>query len=325
MRDKLERHQVWIYLLAILSGILTGWSWPEVSAVFELALWPMLGVLLYATFTQVPLVHLAGAFQDVRFLGVLVLGNFVLMPAVVWALLFLVPDNSALKLGVLLVLLVPCTDWFISFTHLGHGNGARAIAATPILLVLQIVMLPVYIWLFLGEQLVVTGIRDHLLPAFFGLILVPLLLAWVTEKAADTRPVLQRYLNGLGWLPVPVLAVVIYLIAASQVNLVIETGRMLWSVSIVFVLYLFAAAAVGKLLSEVFHIGGAPGRTLVFSFGTRNSFVVLPLAIALPEAWAAAVVVVVFQSLIELFGMVAYLKWVPRLIKDTPTSEATVP
>lgn len=123
----------------------------------------------------------------------------------------------------------------------------------------------------------------------------------------------------------PVLAVVIYLIAASQVNLVIETGRMLWSVSIVFVLYLFAAAAVGKLLSEVFHIGGAPGRTLVFSFGTRNSFVVLPLAIALPEAWAAAVVVVVFQSLIELFGMVAYLKWVPRLIKDTPTSEATVP
>jgi len=65
------------------------------------------------------------------------------MPAVVWALLFLVPDDNALKLGVLLMLLVPCTDWFISFTHLGHGNGARAIAATPILLVFQIVMLPV--------------------------------------------------------------------------------------------------------------------------------------------------------------------------------------
>jgi ACR3 family arsenite efflux pump ArsB len=56
---------------------------------------------------------------------------------------------------------------------------------------------------------------------------------------------------------------------------------------------------------------------LIFSFGTRNSFVVLPLAIALPEVWVAAVVVIVFQSLVELFGMVAYLKWVPRLIKDT--------
>lgn len=63
MRDKLERHQVWIYLLAILSGILTGWSWAEVSALFEVALWLVFGVLLWATFTQVPLVHLAGAFQ----------------------------------------------------------------------------------------------------------------------------------------------------------------------------------------------------------------------------------------------------------------------
>lgn len=117
---------------------------------------------------------------------------------------------------------------------------------------------------------------------------MPLLPAWVTEKAALTRPVLQRYINGLGWLRVPVLAFVIYLIAASQVNLIIETGRMLWSVSIVFVLYLLAAASVGKLLSEVFRVRGPPGRTLVFSFGTRNSFVVLPLAIALPEVWAVS-------------------------------------
>jgi hypothetical protein len=34
-------------------------------------------------------------------------------------------------------------------------------------------------------------------------------------------------------------------------------------------------------------------------------------------AWRAAVVVIVFQSLVELFGMVAYLRWLPRLIRDT--------
>lgn len=46
----------------------------------------------------------------------------------------------------------------------------------------------------------------------------------------------------------------------------------------------------------------------------------LPLALSLPETWRAAVVVIVFQPLVGLFGMVAYLRWVPRyLIKDAPT------
>ncbi|MAL94388.1 MAG: bile acid:sodium symporter, partial [Haliea sp.] len=49
----------------------------------------------------------------------------------------------------------------------------------------------------------------------------------------------------------------------------------------------------------------------------RNSFVMLPLALSLPEPWRAAIVVIVFQSLVELFGMVAYLRWLPRLIKNT--------
>jgi arsenite transporter len=55
-----------------------------------------------------------------------------------------------------------------------------------------------------------------------------------------------------------------------------------------------------------------PARTLVFSLGTRNSFVVLPFALALPGSWDIAVVVIVLQSVIELWGMVAYLWVVPR-------------
>jgi len=82
------------------------------------------------------------------------------------------------------------------------------------------------------------------------------------------------------------------------------------------VLYLMVAAALGKLLSQVFRLPAATGRTLTFSLGTRNSFVMLPLALSLPEAWSAAVVVIVLQSLVELLGMVAFLRWVPtRLIK----------
>ncbi|GGY72280.1 arsenic resistance protein [Marinobacter zhanjiangensis] len=320
MRDALEKYQVWLYLTAILAGMAVGWAWPVVTTSFETLLWPVLGVLLYATFTQVPLTHLGTAFRDGRFNLALVLGNFIIMPGIVWLLLLMAPPDPAIRLGILLVLLVPCTDWFISFTHLGGGDSARAIAASPILLMLQIVMLPLYLWLFLGEDMVSANLTGHLLPVFFGLILTPLLLAWLTEKAVDKKPAFTGFVQALGWLPVPVLTLVVFLIAASQISLVLETGRMLPLLLLIFSAYLVAAALVGRLLSMAFHLPGARGRTLAFSFGTRNSFVVLPFAIALPDLWATAVVVIVFQSLVELFGMTAYLKWLPALFGTKESS-----
>ncbi len=316
MREQLERYQVWLYLLAILAGMTIGWMSSEQTRHWEALLWPALGVLLYTTFTQVPLIHLRSAFRDRRFLAALLTGNFILIPVVVGLLLWLLPDDPAIRLGVLLVLLVPCTDWFISFTHLGGGDGARAIAAAPILLLVQLILLPIYIWLFMGNIAIELAVGSHLLPAFFGLIVTPLILAWLTERLTEKHQRAQTLVDWLGCLPVPLLALVVFLIAGSQVSLVIDNGALLWSALVVFVLYLVAAATIGKGLSELFGFTPTIGRTLTFSFGTRNSFVMLPLALSLPEPWRAAIVVIVFQSLVELFGMVAYLRWLPRLIRN---------
>lgn len=83
----------------------------------------------------------------------------------------------------------------------------------------------------------------------------------------------------------------------------------------IFVAYLVLAAAVGACMARLLRLGPRAARTLVFSAGTRNSFVVLPFALALPSGWEE-VAVVVLQSLVELLGMLVYLRWVPRLIPD---------
>ncbi|MGC3875018.1 arsenic resistance protein [Halomonas sp. GXIMD04776] len=316
MRATLEQHQVWIYLTAILVGLAIGWGSPDTTQRWEIWLWPLLGVLLYTTFTQVPLLHLTRAFRDRRFMMALMVGNFLLVPLAVAALSLLLPEQPAIRLGVLLVLLVPCTDWFISFAHLGRGDSARAIAAAPLLLLVQLVMLPLYVWWLIGDLAIELTAGSHLLAAFSGLIVTPLILAWLTERVAERHIVIEEVVDELGWLPIPLLALVVFLIAGSQVSLVVDNGMLLWRVVAVFVLYLVVAAALGKLLSQAFRLPAATGRTLTFSLGTRNSFVMLPLALSLPEAWSAAVVVIVLQSLVELFGMVAFLRWVPtRLIK----------
>lgn len=79
-----------------------------------------------------------------------------------------------------------------------------------------------------------------------------------------------------------------------------------------FVLYLVLAAAIGLVTARLFRLPPAAARTLFFSVGTRNSFVVLPLVLALPPGWESAVTVVVLQPLAQLLGMLAYLRWLPR-------------
>lgn len=322
-RQQLERHQVWGYLAAILAGLGVGSAAPEQGPLFEGMLWPALGLLLYATFTQVPLTRLPAAFRDRRFIAAVMTGNFVALPLLVWALLALLPPDPAVRLGVLLVLLVPCTDWFITFTHLGGGDTGRAIAITPVNLGAQLVLLPLYLWLFMGPAFTAVVEADTVARAVLLLIVLPLLMAWLTERWAERRGNGAALVERLAWLPVPLLALVVFLIAAAQVQTVQGSLAVLGQVLLVFILFLLAAAAIGVWLGRWFGLAPAPRRALVFSLGSRNSFVVLPVALALPASWDLAVVVIVFQSLVELFGMVAYLWVVPRYL--VPNSPLGVP
>lgn len=313
----LEQHQVWIYLGAVCIGLLFGTFFANQAAALEWLLWPTLGLLLFATFTQVPLIHLAAAFRDRQFISAVLAGNFIAIPLVVWGLLAFVPVDPAIKLGVLLVLLVPCTDWYITFTHLSGGDTGRAIAITPINLLVQIALLPVYLWLFIGRSFTEIFVAGTILTVFVTLILFPLLAAALLErwvaKQSDRSVVLDR----IGWCPVPLLGLVVFLIAASQVQSVFNALPVFGQVSGVFIAFLVAAVIIGIILTKIFRLQPRAGRALVFSLGTRNSFVVLPLALALSAEWQMATVVIVLQSLIELFGMLIYLQIMPWIIPNT--------
>lgn len=318
-RETLEKYQVFLYLIAIIVGLTLGIQSPEQTGNLEQALWPLLGVLLYATFTQIPLSQLGDAFTDTRFMLAAVIGNFVVLPVIVWGLMLFAPNVPAVKLGILLVLLVPCTDWFITFTHLGGGDTKRAIAFTPVSLLLQLFLLPVYIWLFLGAEIATGLVQQELLLAFFGLIALPLIAAFITQKWAEQRTGRQPLVNALGWFPVPLLAMVVFSIAAAQVNVVMDSLPLLSSVLMIFCAFLLIAGLLSVLLANAFSLPTSQGRVLAFSLGSRNSFVILPLALSLPSSLELTVVVIVFQSLIELFGMAIYLWWVPNKLHRTNT------
>lgn len=317
-----ERYQVFAYLGAIACGVLLANQAPGLVALLEVLVWPALALLLYTTFTQISLQALPAVMREHRFFLALVILNFLLLPALIWLLSRWLITEPVLLLGVFLVLLVPCTDWFVAFTHLGRGDARLAVAATPLLLLVQLIALPLYLWLFLGSEWVEQVDISGLAAAFAGLVLMPLLLALGTQRLAAARPFLKDVLVALDRLPIPLLALVLFLVAGSQTTRFTELPAGLGTVGVVFVLYLLFSALLATFLARVMHLGVTQARTLVFSAGTRNSFVVLPLALALPEQWQAAVTVVVLQSLIELLGMVFYIRLVPSWLIPGPAPES---
>ncbi|MGW5361904.1 hypothetical protein [Actinopolymorpha pittospori] len=120
---------------------------------------------------------------------------------------------------------------------------------------------------------------------------------------------------------VPLMAATLLTVVASQLP---KLGDSLTDVAAVipfYVLFLVVMAFLGKAIARLFRLDAAAWRAIVFTGATRNSLVVLPLALALPDALAVAAVVVVTQTLVEVLGMIAYVRLVPRLLPADQRAE----
>ncbi|MGY4858843.1 bile acid:sodium symporter [Cryobacterium sp. AP23] len=312
--QRMERRQVALYLAAIGLGALAGWLAPAEAPALAATITPVLGLLLFATFLSVPLVDVGRSFRDLRFLGAVLAVNFVAVPVVVFGLSRFVSDDRGLLTGLLLVLLTPCVDYVIVFTGLAGGARDKLVAATPLLMLLQILLLPVYLLLFAGPD--TTGLIDvaPFLEAFLLLILLPL------GAAAAVQGLARRWVAGhviqatMQALMVPLMMVTLAVVVGSQVAAVGAQAAALLAVIPIYVVFLVVMVGLGVLAARLSRLDVRAGRALVFSGATRNSLVVLPLALALPASLALAPLAVVTQTLVELVGMVILVRLLPRLV-----------
>jgi ACR3 family arsenite efflux pump ArsB len=312
----MERRQVPIYLGAILAGAVVGLTAPGAGPWFETVINPVLAALLYVTFLQVPARELVGSLTAGRFFAALLTTNFVVVPVVAAALFWLLPDDRALRIGVLLVLLTPCVDYVIVFSGLAGASSDRLLAATPLLLVAQLLLLPAFLFLFLGADLANIVEFGPFLEAFLVLILIPLTLAWLTQAWAARRASGQTFTAAAGTLVVPLMVATLLVVVASQVPKLGDDLTVVAGVVPFYVGFLAVMAVVGLVVARAFRLSTPDGRAIVFSGATRNSLVVLPLALALPDALATAAAVIVAQTLVEVIGMVVYVRVVPRLLPN---------
>lgn len=310
----MERHQVAVYVGAIVAGVTVGRLAPSLGSGLERVINPVLGALLYVTFLQVPAKDLLRSARAGRFLAAALTVNFVVVPLAVAAMFAFLPADQAVRVGVLLVLLAPCVDYVIVFSGLAGGSSERLLAATPLLLVAQMLLLPLFLLVFLGSDLADVVEVGPFVEAFLVLIVIPLALAWTTQAWAGRQRAGAAASDAMAAVMVPLMAATLFVVVASQVPKLGDDAAAVAAVVPFYVLFLVVMAFAGWGVARLFRLDPAAARAVVFTGATRNSLVVLPLALALPDRLSVAAVVVVTQTLVEVVGMVAYVRLVPRLV-----------
>ncbi|WP_145333926.1 arsenic resistance protein [Paenibacillus xylanexedens] len=318
-RETMERQQTWFYVMALLAGAWIGLAAPAWGSVLHVAVSPILAVLLYSMFLQIPFTELRASWSNLRFMAALLIGNFIAIPVVVWLLTLVFPQSPGVLMGVYLVLLTPCIDYVIVFTQLGRGNEKLMLAATPLLFVVQMLLLPVYLWMFMGSDVAAVMKAGPFVEAFLLLIAVPLLLAVMTQVLCKKGVRAQRFLHATAWLPVPMMAIALVVVVASQIGKVYNDLDSIVSVIPIYVVFLIIMPWISRLIARLFQLDTGAGRALIFSASTRNSLVVLPLAFSLPPEWATiAAAVIVTQTMVELAGELIFIRLVPGVIMRDP-------
>ncbi|WP_455823839.1 arsenic resistance protein [Pseudomonas graminis] len=314
-RDTLEHNQIPVYFCAVLLAAVFGLLAPSLAHGLSVWVTPAIAVLMYAMFLQIPFLDVRQGLSNRRFLSALLLANFILVPLLVWALTLGLVERPALLVGALLVLLTPCIDYVVVFTHIGKGDSRLMLAATPLLLLLQLALLPVYLGFMLGAQSDVVVEAGPFVEAFVLLIVVPMVLAVITLSMARRSALINAWNSAWAWLPVPAMALVLFVVIASQITSVVRDISLLLPVIPVYVGFLVLAPLTGVLASRLFALPAVTARAVTFSASTRNSLVVLPLALALPEdVRGLAATAVILQTLVELMGELLYIRLIPKWV-----------
>lgn len=138
----LEKGEPAIIFLAILLGLGLS-NIPLLTANSGSLITLFLCLMLYGLFLEVPLKDLKNSFKNVKFTSTSLIINFIWTPLLGYFLgvLFL-KGNIDILIGFFMLILTPCTDWYLVFTKMAKGNLNLSFSILPINLILQIVLLP---------------------------------------------------------------------------------------------------------------------------------------------------------------------------------------
>lgn len=292
-----------LYSLIIFLAVIIGISIGQVEAIrnnSETFIVPLLVAMLYITFLQIPMEEIKKAFKNIKFTYTSVIINFVWTPILAWllALLFL-GDNPGLYIGFIMLMVTPCTDWYLIFTGIAKGNVALSTAILPLNLILQVILLPIYLLIFGGTTGVIK--LSFLMESILIVLFIPLVLAFLTKMSLRNKQQLRdNLISNFSVLPIIFLSLAIVAMFASQGQLLFDNLDLMWQITIPILLFFIVNFFVGQKVGQIMKFPTSDKVSLSLTTLARNSPIALAIAMtAFPDQPLIALTLVI-GPLLEL-------------------------
>lgn len=298
----LSKFQPLFIILSAFIGIFLGEFYPPVGQNAGNFIEIFLMLMLFFVFLNVEIREISRSFSDLRFSVSALIINFLFTPLFAFALskVFLA-GQADLQIGFIMLMVTPCTDWYLIFTGIANGNVPLGASILPLNLILQIVLLPVYLLLFMGAE-VSFGFAVIIRSILFVLI-IPLIAANMAKfiaKKINWRNNLAKLLKKADDIQFVLLCLAIISMFASQGTLLLGNAilfvKLLPPLLIFFAVIFCISLFTGKMLKLSFY-NIVP---LVFTASARNSPVSLAIATITFFLQPVILLVLVMGPLIEL-------------------------
>ena len=300
--SKIEKYQTLVIFSAIPVGLLFG-RIPAVEQYAEIFVTPFLFIMLLGAFLNIPLKDYRKAFANIKFSVTAVSINFVWTPLLVWTLgkLFL-SGSPVLQIGFIMLMVTPCTDWYLVFTGAAKGNVTLSASVLPANLVFQVVLLPVYL-LLLGGASGTVNVKAVLV-SITVMLLLPFSLAQAGKfllgktRNGDKR---EKVLSTFGSLQTVLLAMAIMAMFAAK------GGSLLGNLNVV------AALLIPLSLFYIinFVLAQSAGRAFRYSYEDTASLTLTTIAKNSPMTLGVALMAFPDEPLIHLIMIIEPLIELP--------------
>lgn len=280
--EKINKFQTITIFAMVLLGILLG-QINLIQTYSEYLTMPSLMIMLFLVFVQVPLKEIWSSFKNIKFTITSIIINFVWTPMIVLILGRIFLNNSPeLLIGFIMLMVTPCTDWYLVFTGVAKGNVALGSSILPLNLILQLLLLPLYIVLLGG-----TSITIDIVSLGKGVIfslMIPLLFSIVARKLIINKigdsVFTDRLLSKAGDYQGYFLNIAIISMFASQGKVLLENYQVLFILLVPVLAFFVINFIVGRLVANAINLNYQDSVSLNLVTLARNSPIALAIAVA---------------------------------------------
>jgi ACR3 family arsenite transporter len=298
-----DKQKPFILIGAVIVGILIQrLIGKQIPALIELTQIGVFFVIL-SVMLPVEIKDVGRAFSKFKPTAIAIFVNFIFIPAFAWAMgwLFLkkFPD---FWVGAILYTLTPCIGWYLIFTDLAKGDVAWGIALLPWNIILQIVLMPLYMYILIGR---VIPIDFAVLARSVGLFLIgPFVLGYVIQKIAIKAKGRDYFFGPFkkanGEFKLWALVLVILSMFVSQPSLTLSNAGTVGLLILFLILFFVVLFLLALLSGRLFGLTYEDTATMSFTTTARNSEAIIGVAVAAFPGHPLVYLAILLGPIVEL-------------------------